>query len=360
MQALPFALFLVMLELTVGSFISLYALDLRGDSSRNFVIFQGVLYVLFAGLTLLAMNAFASPANARGLGLDAVWLTAQGPLTSAFSLLMIPWNILLWLDRSPRNAIDAKAMKAKAAKAAEDAAEQRVRPVREVELVPTARTLRLRRARFALGGVTVALGLATVIAVGMAYRTLASSRLDGFFVVASFVVGALALGGVMTAMLLGHWYLNTPTATGKPLEFVTILMLGALALELFFSLLIGPSTAHPTLQTTVVKPGTTIQTGNGGIKVSTPTAAPTKTVNGPVPQSEQQTIQRQAPLTTGAMAWLQIILGFISPLILGAVALYLTRGRSFQSATGMLYLCVSFVFIGEILARGLLLFPVFS
>ncbi len=35
----------------------------------------------------------------------------------------------------------------------------------------------------------------------------------------------------MTAMLLGHWYLNTPTASGKPLEFVTMLTLGALVLE---------------------------------------------------------------------------------------------------------------------------------
>ncbi|MEO7000711.1 MAG: hypothetical protein ABI068_02845, partial [Ktedonobacterales bacterium] len=346
MQALPFALFLVMLELAAGSFISLYVLDLRGDSSRNFLIFQGVLYVLFAGLTVLAMNAFASPANARGLGLDDAWLNAQGPLTLAFSALTIPWNLLLWLDRSPRNAIDAKTMKAKAAKAAEDGEKPRA-----VELIPTTRTVRLRQARFILGGATVALGLVTLIVVGMAYRTLASSRLDGFFVVASFVVGALALGGVMTAMLLGHWYLNTPTASGKPLEFVTILMLVTLALELFFSLLIGPSTAHPTLQATSVQPGTTIQTGNGNVKVSTPTAVPTRTVSGPVPQGEQQTIQRQAPLTTGAMVWLQIILGFISPLILGAVALYLTRGRSFQSATGMLYLCVSFVFIGEILAR---------
>jgi hypothetical protein len=59
------------------------------------------------------------------------------------------------------------------------------------------------------------------------------------------------------------------------------------------------------------------------------------------------------------MLGLQIILGIIAPLALGGAALWLTRGRSFQSATGMLYLCVSFIFIGEILGRGLLLLPVF-
>ena len=343
MQTLPLALFLVMLELTVGSFITLYALDLRGDSSRNFVIFQGVLYVIFAGLTLLAMNAFATPAIVSGYGLDESWLAAQGPLVLAFSALMIPWNVLLWLDRAPRNTTGAKAKK----------------PVAP----PDTTTLRLRWARYGVGALASALGLATVVVVGMGYRTLAISHLNGLFVVASFIVGALALGGVMTAMLLGHWYLNTPTASGKPLEFVTTLMLVTLALELVFSLLIGPSTAHPTTQKTAVTPGTVIQTTGGGVKISTPTitASPTGQASAtPQAPNQQQIIQRQAPITQGAMVWLQIILGFLAPLALGAVALYLTRGRSFQSATGMLYLCVSFVFLGEILARGLLLFPIFS
>ena len=35
----------------------------------------------------------------------------------------------------------------------------------------------------------------------------------------------------MTAMLLGHWYLNTPTASGRPLEFSTTLTLVGQALE---------------------------------------------------------------------------------------------------------------------------------
>src|SRR5579863_919706 len=102
MQTLPPALFLVLLELTVGSFVCLYALDLRGDSSRNFVIFQGALYIIFALLTIGAMNTFASPAIMRGLGLDEGWLQAQGLLVLLFSALLIPWNILLWMDRQPR------------------------------------------------------------------------------------------------------------------------------------------------------------------------------------------------------------------------------------------------------------------
>jgi hypothetical protein len=196
-------------------------------------------------------------------------------------------------------------------------------------------------------------GLVVLFAVGMAYRTLANSHLGGVFVVLTLLTGALALGGVMTAMLLGHWYLNTPTASGKPLEFNTALLLGALLLELIFTLLIGPSTAHSSLNTTTVTPGTTIQADGNGLKIVTPTP---RAGQQPATQTEQP---RQAPIESGAMAWLQFLMGFIAPLVLGGIALYLARGRSFQSATGMLYLCVAFIFIGEVLGRGLLLLPIF-
>jgi hypothetical protein len=332
MLSLPPALFLVLLELTVGSFVSLYVLDVRGDTSRGFVLFQGVLYLIFAVLTLLAMNAFAAPTVVQSRGLDESWLGAQGPLVVAFLLLMIPWNALLWLDRQPRPA------RGKAGKA---------------DKAVTQRPTGLRLARFATGALTALTGVVALFVVGMAYRALADSRLDGAFVVATFLMGGVALGGVMTAMLLGHWYLNTPTASGKPLEFAIIVMLGALALELIFSLAIGPSTAHSTLKPVNVAPGTQITTGGGTVVISTPTLAPGQTA----PATTDQV--RVAPLSTGFMLGLQIILGIIAPLALGGAALWLTRGRSFQSATGMLYLCVSFIFIGEILGRGLLLLPVF-
>ncbi|HLJ80150.1 MAG TPA: hypothetical protein VKT52_01610 [Ktedonobacterales bacterium] len=332
MQILPLALFLVLLELTIGSYVTIYVLDLRGDTSRGFVVFQGVLYLVFAGITILAMNA-VTPAHPSNYGLDASWLRWQGPLVVAFALLMIPWNVLLWRDKQPR------AQAKKAAKSSN----------------PAAPAPPSRRVRFVLGGLTSLVGLVALFVVGMGYRTLADSHLGGAFVVLALLAGGIALGGTMTAMLLGHWYLNTPTASGKPLEFTTIVLVVALALELVFTLGIGPATAHTKLQTSAVAPGTTIQAGSdGSIKISTPTVKP-GTVD--TSQARQAETQRVAPLGMGAFIWLQVIMGLLAPLILGGVALYLTRGRSFQSATGMLYLCVSFVFIGEIIGRGLLLFP---
>lgn len=374
MQTLPLALFLVLLELTVGAFVTLFALDVRGDTSRGYILFQGMLYAVFGLLTYGAMRAYAEPALLRGFGLDSAWLAWQGVLVSTFCLLLIPWNILLWLSPTPKRGAMSRIAQATAhvsavspAVPAEPGAALGPPVLPETDSPPfytthnaAAMSLatgpaptghRIKLARHAVGALTALAGLAAIFAVGMAYRPLADARLGGALVVGTFLAGALALGGVTTAMLLGHWYLNTPSASGKPLEFSTALLLGALLAELIFSLALGPSTAHPLAGAVTIAPGTTIQTSGQTVVVTTPTPLPGDHVTAVAPP-------REAPLDTGAMIWLQYVLGFLAPLGLGGIALWLTRGRSFQSATGMLYLCMAFVFIGEIIGRGLLLFPI--
>jgi hypothetical protein len=350
MQSLPPALFLVLLELTVGAFGSLVLLDLRGDTSRGYILFQGVLYAVFAALTYWAMQAFASYSLLCHVGLcrrdlDAGWLAWQAPLVLVFAVLILPWNVLLWMSPAParkgaRRGAPEDAEMGETGEPGGSAAKSGRTPGKRFVL-----------ARQIIGGLTALTGLAAVFVVGMAYRPLANSHLGGAFVVAAFLAGAVALGGVLTAMLLGHWYLNTPTASGKPLEFTTRLLLVGLLAEMAFALLAGPSTAHPLPNATTVTPGTTIQTSGQTIVVTTPTPTRASQPVAPAPQ-------RQAPLDLSAFVGLQYGMGFIAPLILGAAALWLVRGRSFQSATGMLYLCTAFIFIGEILGRGLLLLPV--
>jgi len=338
--ALQIAMFIVLLELTVGSFVTLFALDVRGDSSRGFILFQGGLYLFFALLTLLAMNNFATPELVSNIVLDSAWLRWQGPLVLTFSLLMIPWNVLLWLD--PTSSPNAR-------KKAVPADDEETPAAPEDDLIP-----RVRLLRFLVGAIGSIVGLAAIFVVGMAYRTLADSRLGGALVVVALLAGALALGGIMTAMLLGHWYLNTPTASGKPLEFSTKLTLVALVVAFACALLLGPSTLQLRDPGIAISPGTSIiDKPGGGVVITTPTPQPTGTTG------QQPTEVRQAPLDTSAFVWLQYLMGFAAPLVLGYLALRLTRERSFQSATGMLYLCVAFIFIGEILGRGLLLMPRF-
>jgi hypothetical protein len=338
--ALQIAMFIVLLELTVGSFVTLFVLDVRGDSSRGFILFQGGLYLFFALLTLLAMNNFATPELVSNIVLDSAWLRWQGPLVLTFSLLMIPWNVLLWLDPS-------SSPKTRKKPAPTDDEEAPAAPADD--LIP-----RVRLLRFLFGALASLAGLAVVFVVGMAYRTLAETRLGGALVVVALLAGALALGGIMTAMLLGHWYLNTPTASGKPLEFSTKLTLVALVVAFACALLLGPSTLQLRDPGIAISPGTSIiDKPGGGVVITTPTPQPTGTAG------QQPTEVRQAPLDTSAFVWLQYLMGFAAPLVLGYLALRLARERSFQSATGMLYLCVAFIFIGEILGRGLLLMPRF-
>ena len=45
------------------------------------------------------------------------------------------------------------------------------------------------------------------------------------------VVGGLLLGVILTAMFLGHWYLNTPTMDLLPLRRLMLLMFLAVALR---------------------------------------------------------------------------------------------------------------------------------
>jgi hypothetical protein len=328
--ALPLSFFLVMLETALGSYIVLYVLDVYGGLAttrllaqanaaaptpaaevedgaeeqssedapklkqvspaqvqrrvgvtKGFLVFQGLLYLVLALLTHWFGSYFAAESVFDGIQgfyqqypLDRAWLSSQFTLLLVFMGLLLIYNVLLWFNA--------------------------------------------RLLRWVVGGLAVLAALAELVVIGMAYRPLAAESLGGFFTVGSIVAGALALGGVLTAMLLGHWYLNTPTASGKPLELATLIMLIGLALELVLSLFI-----HSTI------PSGLPQTGN-------------------------------PPISPGALNVIRLVFGFVFTLGLGGLAYRLTRGRSFQSATGMLYLAVAFAFTGEIMARGLFFLPPLS
>jgi hypothetical protein len=70
--------------------------------------------------------------------------------------------------------------------------------------------------------------IATDIPAGAAPLIVALSYLDP-------ASGGLVLGGTMAAMLLGHWYLNTPTMQLEPLKRLILLMAVAIALRAVIS-----------------------------------------------------------------------------------------------------------------------------
>ncbi len=325
---LPLVLFIVMTEVSIGSFTVLVLLDWRNEVKRGFLVSYALIYLGLTYLTYLFQQNFSTPALLSTYPqLDQYWTRYETLPLLLFFLLMIPYNVLLWFDKTA--GVDAKRNAEKAqieqANAEETPSEKTFVPARRFSVV---RILRL------LSGIgTVAAGIVTLFVMAMIYRPLASANLGGAFTVASFFAAALALGGVLTAMWLGHWYLVTPALSEKPLQFATTLVLLGVLAQVVFAFTAGPSTP----QTSVPHPPV----------ITTPTTTPQHVKPADVPT--------YTPLSTDAIGWVRVLVSFIIPLVLGGLAWKLIRDRSFQSATGMLYLVVVCTLAGEAMARGLFL-----
>jgi len=126
---------------------------------------------------------------------------------------------------------------------------------------------------------------------------------DAPTVTASFAAASLALGASMTGMLLGHWYLVAPMLSSRPLLRLTGLFLVALVAQaaILFWLL-------------------------GGTDVLA---------------------------RFGIMVWMRAAFGIVFPLVMAAFVWYSCRIRAMRTATGILYLAVGCVVMGDITAKVL-------
>ncbi|MGH7494805.1 MAG: hypothetical protein ACREOO_20730 [bacterium] len=138
---------------------------------------------------------------------------------------------------------------------------------------------------------------------------------------ASFLASALLLGTVMSAMITGHWYLVNRRLTIQPLRIATVLFLGATVLRLVLV-----------------------------IAVVSVLALSRETL---VSQAAQALLQFSGQ---GWLFWLRFAIGLIGPLVFGGMIYATVKIRSTQSATGMLYATVVFVFLGEAFAKFIWLF----
>ena len=316
-QTLPLVLFIVLAELSIGAFTILFVLDWRSEVKRSFLILYGLIYIVLTGLTYLFQQSFSAPELLNSFTqLDKAWTGHLALPLVLFLLLMLPYNLLLWLDK--KAGVDGR-----------EKGRMRTSPVRVLRLL--------------VGGLAVLAGLTTLFVLAMIYRPIASTNVGGVLTVAGFFAAALALGGVMTAMWLGHWYLVTPALSEKPLQFATTLVLLGVLAQVIFAVTAGPTTpyAHSSSATPTVT-ATAPTTAPGATPTSNPNVKP---LNAPV----------VTPLSTDAIGWLHILVSFVIPLVLGGLAWKLIRDRSFQSATGMLYLVVVCTLAGEAIARGLFL-----
>jgi DMSO reductase anchor subunit len=350
LQTLPLVLFIVMAEVSIGAVSVLVFLDWRNEVKRGFLVSYALIYLVLAGLTYWFQQGFSTPALLNTYPqLDKAWTGYQSLPLLLFFLLLIPYSFFLLIDKgagvqsvpevkyvpvaaegqeSGQDAIDASAAEG------EDADDVKYEAIIvEPEVIPHNKVI--RALRLSSGVATVVAGLATLLVMAMIYRPLSAGSLGGVFTVAGFFAAAFALGGVLTAMWLGHWYLVTPALSGRPLQFSTTLVLVAIVAQVLF-FIVGGSTSTYANQASSNTPAITAQ--------STPTPTnEVKPADAPV----------VAPLSSNVISWIRLLVGFGMPLVLGGLAWKLIRDRSFQSATGMLYLVVVCTLAGEIMSRGL-------
>ena len=324
MLQLPLVLFIVMVEVSVGAVSVLVFLDWRNEVKRGFLISYAFIYLVLASLTYLFQQNFATSALLNTYPqLDKAWTGQETLPLLLFFLLLVPYSFFLLLDKN------AGVSEKKDVIEEEDKATEQKR-----------RLSRLRVLRLVSGGATIVAGLGALFVLAMIFHPLATSAFGGVFTVASFFAAAFALGGVMTAMWLGHWYLVTPALSERPLLFSTTVVLVAILAQVAFSLAAGPNTLFGSQVTPSSHPAT--------VAVPTPAATHGSEVK---PLDAPQI----TPLSSDAIGWLHVLVGFVMPLVLGGLAWKLIRDRSFQSATGMLYLVVVCALAGEAMARGLFL-----
>ncbi len=330
LQTLPLVLFIVMAEVSVGAVGVLVFLDWRNEVKRGFLTSYAFIYLVLAGLTYWFQQYFATPDLLNSYTvLDKGWTSTLSLPLLLFFLLLIPYGFFLLLDKTA--GVDEPE--------GEDLSDKEERGA----VVPQRRSSRVRILRLLSGGATVLAGLITLFVIAMIFRPLGGNGIGGVFTIASFFAAAFALGGVMTAMWLGHWYLVTPALSERPLQFSTTVVLVAVLAQVIFALAAGP---------TLLFGGTQAAHSSRPAVVATPTPASPPATDGSV--KPVGTVQ-VAPLSVDAIGWIRILVGFVMPLVLGGLAWKLVHDRSFQSATGMLYLIVVCALAGEAMARGLFL-----
>lgn len=274
LDALPYTSFIVLLEFAVGSLLVCLFADWRGRVAASFVKFSAAMVTVAAGVLLLNSLALDPKSAIGGYRLDDGVLTPVKIATIAFLVTTLPYNWFL---------------------------------------------LKENRQMAMFTGVASAIAGIALISIVAYYVSLPTWGYAGALL--SITAGTLAVGLVVLAMTLGHWYLVTPRLPREPLEELTLLLVAAVALQ---GLLLVINVIIPAREV----PDATAFLGS-------------------------------TTLGANPAFWLRITIGLLFPAALGYMSYISSRGypaneNAMMSATGLLYIAVGAVLVGEVLARGLM------
>ena len=138
-------------------------------------------------------------------------------------------------------------------------------------------------------------------------------------VVASFLTSAALMGGSCTAMILGHWYLILPSMEVSLLQTIVKFHIGSTFLRI-------------AVVVAVVWVALATWQSPSGAGYS-----------------------RYAMSIEGVFLWQRLLFGLVAPVVLAFLTWETAKIRSTQSATGILYVDVFTVIVGEVLAKYLFL-----
>ncbi len=274
LDALPYTSFIVLIEYAVGSLLVCLFADWRGRVAPSFVKFSAAMAAVVALIAVLNSLALDPKSAVGGYRLDDSLLTWVKIAAVAFLLTTLPYN---WF------------------------------------------VLREEKQRAMIAGCVAAVAGVALVGVVAYYVSLPTWGFAGSLL--SIVAGTLAVGLVVLAMTLGHWYLVTPRLPREPLEELTLLLIAAVALQ---ALLLVINVFIPAREV----PDATAFLGSH-------------------------------TLGANPAFWLRIAIGLLFPAALGYMSYVSSRGypaneNAMMSATGLLYIAVGAVLVGEVLARGLM------
>ena len=263
-ESLAFINWTVLTAVATGAFAAVVALRFRTDATKGYLAFTAFSSAAFAFLAVLADTGLSTPEAHIAVPLDAAWDAPRRASLAALAIIAVAYGI-------------------------------RLRGGHRTPILAAAGLL------------------AAILALLFASVGWGGGGFESAPLLIELLLLAAALGGVWSAMILGHWYLVTPRLPEAPLVRLSRWL--AIALGMQVALFVA-------------------WVGLGAGPAGTPAFAE---LLGP----------------WALFVWLRLVVGLVFPLIVSWAAVQTARSRSMESATGLLYINVGTIAAGTILAAGL-------
>lgn len=265
--SLPYTVLLLLAELAVGSLAMVVVFDRRGQVTAGYVKASALTLVPLAVFAMWTFLVVSPSADVEGYRLADGWYRPFGALFGAFLAGSIGHMAFALMGE--------------------------------------------RRRSIQVGFVACSFGVVAMVALGL---FVAPPTWNPLLAILSVLASTAVLGGALMAMMWGHWYLTSGRLPKEPMEQMSLVVLGALAVQ---ALLVLFGTFLPAREVPL----------SDGLGVS---------------------------LGANPAFWLRVGVGLLFPIGVTWLAFRAAQIRGMMSATGLLYVALGAVLAGEVLARGLL------